>query len=123
MNQSISTKVKTRDITIGFFSWVVLSNLIFLLLTFRIVWDGSNEMLFSNIFLLLTILAILVLFILKKVWVCAGVTAALIINIGLWAAMLFLLGMRTFYGLLYNMLWMSGFPLPLGIWILLLGFA
>ena len=124
MNQSIPTKIKVRDITIGFFGWALLSNLIFLLLTFRwVVWDGNTEMFFTKIFWLLTIITILVLFAIKKVWLGTGVTAAFLINSILWTAILFLIGLRTLGNLFYNVPLFSGFPLPLGLYILLLGFT
>ncbi len=123
MKQLISTKINTQDVVAGFFGWVLISNLVFLLISFLIHWNGVNEVLFSKIFWLFTIIAILVLSAIKKFGLGAGVAAAFLINSTLWTAILFLIGMRTLGNLFYNVPVFSGFPLPLGLYILLLGFT
>jgi hypothetical protein len=121
MNKLIPTEVKKQDILNGFLVWALLSNFVFLLFTSSIAWDGRSEESVSKIFWLLTITVILVLFMLKKVWVGTGVTAAVITNIGLWTLILFLFGLRNLGVLFYNLRVISAFPLPLGLIILIIG--
>lgn len=83
MKQSIPLKLKARDIVIGFFGWMIFSNLIFLLLIF-----SNNDDFFSLLMWLLTITTILALFFKKRTWVGNGIVTYVVINVAIWAIML-----------------------------------
>ncbi len=87
MNQSVPAKTKKRDVAIGFFGWAISSNLIFFLLLF-----SELEKPFETTGLVIWIIAIAsatVLFVKKKVWVCAGVVIDVVVNAGVWIFLYF----------------------------------
>lgn len=74
---------KTRDVVIGFFGWMLISNLLSLLLL-----NLNSDELHSLIMWLLTITAILALFFKKRTWVGIGVVTNVVINVVFWTIML-----------------------------------
>ena len=82
---------KALDLAIGFFGWLLFSHLVFLVSAIILVF-GINKIMsieqfvsFSTIILWLAALtANLALIVKKRVWIGAGITAAIIINIGIW---------------------------------------
>ena len=85
MENKVSLKIKARDIVVGFFGWIILHNLL------TVVGLAAMSASFDKFWLLLAILwlaaiiAPLVLFVKKRIWVALGIAAAIMINIGLWA--------------------------------------
>lgn len=117
MTQSIPLKIKARDIAIGFFGWVIISNLIFTLFLNSVYFIEGNEKsmeLIVNIIWLLAIAIGIVLIVKKRNWVSVGIVIAVIINITLWIIVLFSMGLME--GLtLETMIVNIGIPLPIGI--------
>jgi hypothetical protein len=77
MEPSIPLKIKTRDIAVGFFGWVIFKNLVLLLEMIA----PEQGIFIIGLNWLVMVVTILVLFIKKKNWMCAGVVTAVIINI------------------------------------------
>jgi hypothetical protein len=111
MEPSVPRNIKERDIAVGFFGWV-LFNSVYISLLFFLYWLHG---LYVNLFLIWppTIIAILVLYGMKRFSICKGVVLAVVINSGI--SMVILPGMNTpfFDALLY-----SGIPLPVGLSLL-----
>lgn len=107
MTQSISLKIKVRDFAIGFFGWVILDN-IFFILTFLVLLYRN----FSSLLWLpgvITIITILVLFIRKRIWIGTGVICAVIINAGIWLTYMF----QSIHSSNYLSVLLIAFSLPL----------
>ena len=105
MEQKRTTN-KARDIAIGFFGWVILSNLAIFLLMYSpmnidVIYISLGMWLFA-------IITIAVLFLKKRIWLGVGVVAVVIINTILWIG-LFFVSFVTLEGAIV----LSGFPLPL----------
>ena len=123
MNQAVPTKIKARDIAIGFFGWVILSNIVFLLLLLLIFSMEGNPSInigYEHISLamwLCSIISILILFMKKRLWIMTGVVAAVIINGISWMVMNITSQGNATLG---QVIMITGFPLPIGL-ILFLG--
>ena len=110
MNQKVPTIIKARDIAIGFFGWIIFHNLFFIAMI-------GTHLNFFRIFGWIVILwlpfviAPLVVFTNKRIWVGSGIVAAIIINIAIWIVF------NLAYGLLpYWSPWAYlAFPFPLGL--------
>ena len=101
--------IKALLILLGFFGWFLFANLI-LLLTVLVFKFSIDPTIISTVILLSTVIATLVLFAKKRIWVGTGIVAAVIINIGLWIDILG--GLSNFFW--ENILLFAGTPLPLG---------
>ena len=113
MNQTVPTKIKTRDIAIGFFGWLIFHNLFYylMLMRWRLPFDRVMNGSFGwVVFLWLPlIIAPLVVFAKRRVWVGNGIVAAIIINIAIWIVL------NLAFGLPYWSPWAYlAFPFPLG---------
>jgi hypothetical protein len=121
MNESIPFLVKARGILKGFFGWVILGNVIFVLLFFLQLKIDAN--LDDNVVLAIvwlpTVTAILVLFIKKRIGIGVGVVSAVIMNVGIWMRILSFPG-STFPGFTVETILIMGMPLPSGILIFML---
>lgn len=116
MKTSVPLRVKVRDIAIGFFVWIILSNLLFSLLLFLMEVDPDN---LNSLIWLSTIIAILILLFKKRIWISTGVFVAFAINGISWIAIIFShLGGAPSLGDIVSVI---GFPLPAGIILLLIG--
>lgn len=105
---------KLRDIAVGFFGWVIFSNLI-LLLTYREFVGARGNLIVIGLWIF-AVIATIVLFFRKRNWVSTGIVAAVIINIGLWMVILLVLRLLS-----WEMIKSAvGVPLPLGIFLLFL---
>lgn len=117
----VPLNIKASDIELGFFGWVIFSNLVFLLLILPIMALAVNPMFLIGLNWLAVVIAILVLFARKKIWIGAGFVIAVIINaVLLWIFILpSLLEVISDVGIpfLYTffILWI---PLPLGLLLL-----
>jgi len=107
MNVSSSPKFKFLDVVIGFFGWLVLSNLAFLATA---ELDFENQ---SVIIWLLVIVSSFFLYYKNRVWISTGILAEFIINAGIW---LFIVPPHA----IDRILVFAGFPLPLGIIVMIL---
>jgi hypothetical protein len=87
MTQSVPLKIKARDIAFGFFGWVVFDTIAFLFLLFSLPYKSGN--LIFIIIPLCSVIATLVLFVKKRIWICAGIVVAIIANFGVWKIALF----------------------------------
>lgn len=121
MNESVPLLVRARDILKGFFGWVILGNIIFVLLLFLQLKIDAN--LGDNVVLAIvwlpTVTAILVLFIKKRIGIGIGIVSAVIMNVGIWMKILSSPG-STFPGFTAEMILIMGMPLPSGILIFML---
>jgi len=122
---------KARDIAVGFFGWVIVSNLIYALLLYVQLLIYTHTQFSSNIVYpllniiiwLLTLTIAIVLYIKKRAWVCSGIVIAFTINITLWiiifvshGAVIKSMTSNMFLSLLYFM----GVPLPIGFLLTLM---
>jgi len=119
MDRSNPQLIKVRDFAIGFFGWVILNNIYFVLLLFlqqfvllyllQQSFQESLSIIFENtiIIWLPTLTAILVLFVMKKLWVGIGTVSVVIINSGI---LLIIYG--GVHGFTTEMINIMGFPFP-----------
>ena len=116
MNGSVPLLIKARDILKGFFGWVILSNVVFLLLLFlQLKIEASlRDNVVLTIVWLPTVTAILVLFIKKRIGIGIGVVSAVIINVGIWMIILSSFG-SVFPGFTTETIMIMGIPLPSGL--------
>ena len=111
MNQTVPAIIKARDIAIGFFGWIIFHNLFFI----GMIGIGQHFHFIGSfgwtVFLWLPlVIAPLVVFAKKRIWVGTGIVAAIIVSIALWIV----LNLAT--GLPYWSPWASlAFPFPLGL--------
>ncbi len=110
MEPSVPRNIKAREIAVGFFGWV-LFNSVYISLLFLLYWLHGLAV---NLFLIWppTIIAILVLYGMKRFSICKGVVLAVVINSGIW--MVILPGMNVSF---FDALSLCGIPLPLGLLI------
>lgn len=113
--------MKMRDILKGFFGWVILGNIIFVLLLFLQLKIQAS---LSNILVLIilwlpTVTTSLVLFVKKRIWIGTGVVSAVIINAGIWLIILssFESGLPRFTT---ETIMTMGIPLPSGLLLFML---
>ena len=119
MNQTVPTKIKARDFTIGFFGWIIFHHLYFLIFLpigsppFR---GYEMENLGSLVFLWLPlVIAPLVGYTKFRIWVANGILTAIIISIATWIILSLIAG-----GLPSWSPWAYlAFPLPLGFYMFL----
>jgi hypothetical protein len=121
MEPSVPHNIKAWEIAVGFFGWIIFSNLLFLLLyllyrffVLTTSWYLSGD---DNPFLawLPVIITILVLYRKKRFLICIGVVLAIAVNSAIWVS-IFDADNFFFHALLF-----SGFPLPLGLLFIIAG--
>jgi hypothetical protein len=117
MNQSIPLKAKVRDTAIGFFGWVIISNLVFLLLSY-VEGPTNPNISYKHNIVIVWLLALTITIVCKKrIWVCAGIVITFVATIIFWIIFL------NSRGLLEIMTpsWIidMGLPLPVGFLFIL----
>jgi hypothetical protein len=125
MKQPISLKIKARDIAIGFFGWMIISNL---LVPLSIYLDDvigldqnelASELTFVIIIWLSVITTILVLFVKKRVWICAGIVIDVVTSVTLMVIILFSKGFMESMTP-SELIFFISLPLPIAFGFLLL---
>jgi hypothetical protein len=124
MKTSVPLRTKVRDIAIGFFGWLILGNLVYLLLFLGLGFLANIDLdyllpLISSIIWLSTIIASIILYFKKRIWIFAGVLAVFAINGISWIVILSSEQIAQKLGLVLMFL---GFPLPLGYFPLAIGY-
>jgi hypothetical protein len=111
--------MNTRDVLKGFFGWFLFGNIIFviyLMALFRIPVNLRDSVAIIIVWLP-TVVASLVLFARKRIWIGSGVVSAVIINAGTWLLCLSSWGLIDFTT---EMLTVLGIPLPCGLVLFML---
>lgn len=108
-------KINIRDGVVGYFGWLVFSNLAFFLLLSFYFGSRSSSVridgtIISYIISFSTLIAILVAFLKKRIWTSIGIVLAVIANLALWVAFLQVAISSDFT----EMIMFMGIPLPLG---------
>ena len=84
MTQPIPTKIKARDIAIGFFGLVIFHNLFFILyLSIGLSIFGLADVALIPLGLPI-IIALLIVIAKKRIWIGAGVATSILITFGIW---------------------------------------
>jgi hypothetical protein len=120
MKQSVPPLIKVRDIALGFFGWLIFSNIVLLLIFYfeeEAFWDFNDVLISLSIVMWLSaIIAFRFLFVKKRIWVCFGIATNIIINIGYWIAMLLTRSDIT----LGQFIMLTSLPLPTGLLVMFL---
>jgi hypothetical protein len=113
-------KAKSHDIAVGFWGWVIFSNLVFIL--FFTLGDINKSGWFDNLSVIIWasfVLSTIVLFVLKRTWIGAGVVRGFFLNIGSWILLPLILSLALGGSMpklgLYDVIQFSVIPFPLGV--------
>jgi hypothetical protein len=114
MEPSVPRNIKTHDIAVGFFGWIIFSApsfplfyLLYRFISLKSQGYANNE---DGLFLiwLPAIITILVLYGMKRFSICKGVVLAIAINSAIWMVILTVMNHGTFFPKLL----LSGIPIP-----------